>query len=169
MGMLAIAAAMVLAKWLKTPDNRRYLALYALLMTLSFYTHYFTIFTLIAHWLVLLALSCRREGVRYIKQPAWWLANVAIGVAYIPWLLVLFNLLAHIAELRVGGDVGWIPRFPGAICRRCIGVFSLGMMAAIIRRSFSGCCRRCLSPYVHCYCGGGRRREHSRCCCSAAF
>ena len=36
MGMLAIAAAMVLAKWLKTPDNRRYLALYALLMTLSF-------------------------------------------------------------------------------------------------------------------------------------
>ena len=84
MGMLAIAAAMVLAKWLKTPDNRRYLALYALLMTLSFYTHYFTIFTLIAHWLVVLALSCRREGVRYIKQPAWWLANVAIGVAYIP-------------------------------------------------------------------------------------
>ncbi|CAH5136764.1 glycosyltransferase family 39 protein [Serratia marcescens] len=110
MGMLAIAAAMVLAKWLKTPDNRRYLALYALLMTLSFYTHYFTIFTLIAHWLVVLALSCRREGVRYIKQPAWWLANVAIGVAYIPWLLVLFNLLAHIAELRVGGDVGWIPQ-----------------------------------------------------------
>lgn len=79
-------------------------------MTLSFYTHYFTIFTLIAHWLVVLALSCRREGVRYIKQPAWWLANVAIGVAYIPWLLVLFNLLAHIAELRVGGDVGWIPQ-----------------------------------------------------------
>lgn len=33
---------------------------------------------------MLLALSCRREGVRYIKQPAWWLANVAIGVAYIP-------------------------------------------------------------------------------------
>lgn len=36
MGMLAIAAAMALAKWLKTPDNHRYLALYALLMTLSF-------------------------------------------------------------------------------------------------------------------------------------
>ena len=106
MGLLAIAAAMALAKWLKTPDSRRYLALYALLMALSFYTHYFTIFTLIAHWLVVLALSCRREGEYYIRQPAWWVANAAIGVAYIPWLLVLLNLLAHIAELRVGGDVG---------------------------------------------------------------
>lgn len=100
----------LLAKWLKTPDNRRYLAVYALLITLSFYTHYFTIFTLIAHWLVVLALSCRREGECYIRQPAWWVANAAIGVAYIPWLLVLLNLLAHIAELRVGGDVGWIPQ-----------------------------------------------------------
>lgn len=35
------------------------------------------------------------------------------GVAYIPRLLVLFNLLAHIAELRVGGDVGWILRSLG--------------------------------------------------------
>ncbi|MDW5500612.1 glycosyltransferase family 39 protein [Serratia proteamaculans] len=111
MGMLIIAATMALIMWLKAPTHRRYLALYALLMTLSFYTHYFTIFALITHWIVLSVLSCQRdEPVCYLKQPAWWLANLAIGLAYIPWLLVLVNLLAHIAELRVGGDVGWIPK-----------------------------------------------------------
>lgn len=110
MGMLTIAATMALVMWLKTPDNRRYLFVYALLMTLSFYTHYFTIFALFSHWTVLLVLSFRRdEPVNYLKQPVWWLTNLTIGLAYIPWLLVLFNLLAHIAELRVGGDVGWIP------------------------------------------------------------
>ncbi|AGP43381.1 hypothetical protein SOD10_39500 [Serratia plymuthica] len=111
MGMLTIAATLALVMWLKAPANRRYLAVYALLMTLSFYTHYFTIFALMTHWIVLLALSCRRdEPQRYLKQPAWWLANLAIGLAYIPWLLVLVNLLDHIAELKVGGDVGWIPQ-----------------------------------------------------------
>ncbi|MFJ2999976.1 MULTISPECIES: glycosyltransferase family 39 protein [Enterobacterales] len=111
MGMLTIAATMALMMWLKKPDNRRYLFAYALLVTLSFYTHYFTIFALFSHWIVLLALSFQRdEPVNYLKQPAWWLANLAIGLAYIPWLLVLFDLLTHIAELRVGGDVGWIPQ-----------------------------------------------------------
>lgn len=150
MGMLAIAAAMVLAKWLKTPDNRRYLALYALLMTLSFYTHYFTIFTLIAHWLVVLALSCRREGVRYIKQPAWWLANVAIGVAYIPgcWCCsICWRISPNCGSAAT--SVGSL-RSPGAICRQCIGVFSPAMTAATIPRRFSGCCRRCLSRCARC-------------------
>ncbi|CAI0896584.1 Predicted membrane protein [Serratia entomophila] len=111
MGMLTLAATMALVLWLKTPANRRYLAIYALLMALSFYTHYFTIFASITHWGVLLALACRRdEPCRYLKQPAWWLANLAIGVAYIPWLLVLLDLLAHITELKAGGDVGWIPQ-----------------------------------------------------------
>ena len=150
MGMLAIAAAMVLAKWLKTPDNRRYLALYALLMTLSFYTHYFTIFTLIAHWLVVLALSCRREGVRYIKQPAWWLANVAIGVAYIPgcWCCsICWRISPNCGSAAT--SVGSL-RSHGAICRQCIGVFSPAMTAATIPRRFSGCCRRCLSRCARC-------------------
>lgn len=110
MGLLVLAATMALAMWLKTPGKRGYMVLYAVFMTLSFYTHYFTIFTLIAHWFVVLIVSFRREGECYVWQPRWWLANAAIAVAYIPWLLVLFNLLAHIAELRVGGDVGWIPK-----------------------------------------------------------
>ncbi|WP_426508121.1 glycosyltransferase family 39 protein [Serratia proteamaculans] len=111
MGMLIIAATMALVMWLKAPANRRYLAAYAVLMTLSLYTYYFTIFALVTHWMVLLVLSCRRdEPVGYLKQSTWWLANLAIGLAYIPWLLVLLNLLTHIAELRVGGDVGWIPQ-----------------------------------------------------------
>ncbi|MGP2836359.1 glycosyltransferase family 39 protein [Serratia nevei] len=111
MGMLMISATMALVLWLKTPSSRRYLTIYALLMTLAFYTHYFTIFTLIAHWTVLLAFFCRcKDASCYLKRPAWWLANLAIGLAYMPWLLILLNLLAHIEELKVGGDVGWIPQ-----------------------------------------------------------
>lgn len=168
MGLLAIAAAMALAKWLKTPDNRRYLALYALLMTLSFYTHYFTIFTLIAHWLVVLALSCRREGECYIRLPAWWGPMRRLEWPIFPgcWCCsICWRILPNCGSAAT--SVGSL-RLPGAICRRCIGVFSPGMMAATIPRSFSGCCRRCLSPYVHCCCGGARCRENMRCCCSAA-
>lgn len=109
MGLLTIAATMALAMWLKKTANSHYLAIYAMLMALSFYTHYFTIFTLFSHWLVVLMLSCKQRGERYIRYPVWWLANVAIGLVFIPWLLVLFNLLTHLSELRAGGDVGWIP------------------------------------------------------------
>ncbi|MFN1149965.1 glycosyltransferase family 39 protein [Serratia liquefaciens] len=110
MGLLTIAATMALVMWLHKPNNRYYLALYAVLTTLNLYTHYFAIFTVFTHWLILLALSCRPGAERYIREPAWWLANASIGLAYIPWLLVLLNLVVHIPELRVGGDVGWIPR-----------------------------------------------------------
>jgi len=109
MGLLILAATMALAMWLKTPNNNRYLALYALLMTLSFYTHYFTVFASVAHWGTIALLSLRRgDGGGYLRRPAWWGMNVMIGVAYIPWLLVLLNLLTHLTELRAGGDVGWI-------------------------------------------------------------
>ncbi|MMZ52798.1 hypothetical protein D3C81_416590 [compost metagenome] len=110
MGMLTIAAALALVMWLKNPTNKRYLCIYTLLMVLSFYTHYFTIFALVAHWLTLVILSIKQSTtIRYLSQPIWWLANLIIIIAYLPWLMVLINLLSHISELRVGGDVGWIP------------------------------------------------------------
>jgi len=109
LGCLVIASTIVLVLWLKQPGRHRYLVAYTLLMTLGFYTHYFMIFILLTHWLVLLILSLSlSESVSYLKMPGWWLANLAIGIAYIPWFMVLFNLLEHIKELRVGGDVGWI-------------------------------------------------------------
>lgn len=110
MGMLTLAAALALMMWIKTPTHNRYLVAYALLMTFSFYTHYFTLFTLIAHWIAVTILSCQSHKTAcYLKLPGWWFANLAIAVAYLPWLPVLFNLLTHLAQLRAGNDIGWIP------------------------------------------------------------
>lgn len=109
MGLLILAATLALVMWLKTPATRRYLVAYVLLMTLSFYTHYFTIFALVAQWCGVVLMSWRQVSAnRILTRPAWWLANIAIGVAYIPWLLVLLDLLSHLEALRAGGDVGWI-------------------------------------------------------------
>ncbi|HCL2449167.1 TPA: glycosyltransferase family 39 protein, partial [Salmonella enterica subsp. enterica serovar Infantis] len=99
MGMLTLAAALALMMWIKTPTHNRYLVAYALLMTFSFYTHYFTLFTLIAHWIAVTILSCQSHKTAcYLKLPGWWFANLAIAVAYLPWLPVLFNLLTHLAQ-----------------------------------------------------------------------
>ncbi|ASG75922.1 hypothetical protein D6F12_00515 [Salmonella enterica] len=109
LGMLTLAAALALMMWVKTPVNNRYLVAYALLMTFSFYTHYFTIFVLIAHWIAVTILSFQSHKTTcYLKLPGWWFANLAIAVVYLPWLPVLFNLLTHMAQLRSGNDIGWI-------------------------------------------------------------
>lgn len=94
----------------KTPTHNRYLVAYALLMTFSFYTHYFTLFTLIAHWIAVTILSCQSHKTAcYLKLLAGGLLT-AIAVAYLHSLPVLFNLLTHLAQLRAGNDIGWIPR-----------------------------------------------------------
>lgn len=85
MGMLTLAAALALMMWIKTPTHNRYLVAYALLMTFSFYTHYFTLFALIAHWIAVTILSCQSHKTAcYLKLPGWWFANLAIAVAYLP-------------------------------------------------------------------------------------
>ena len=76
-------------------------------MAAAFYTHYFTAFCVIAHWLYLL-LSVRSTG-GLIKRPAWWLANTCILLLFLPWLPGLLNLMQHMDELKSGGDVGWEP------------------------------------------------------------
>ena len=114
MGLLILAATLALVMWLKRPATRRYLVAYVLLMTLSFYTHYFTIFALVAHWCGVALVSWRHaSSSRILTRPAWWITNIAIGVAYLPWLMVLLNLLSHLEALRAGGDVGWIAPVTG--------------------------------------------------------
>ena len=107
MGLWLIAATIALIYWIKAPHKYRYLVIYAVLMAAGFYTHYFTAFCVLAHWLYLL-LSGRSTGW-LIKRPAWWLANVAIVLLFLPWLPGLVDLLQHIDELKSGGDVGWEP------------------------------------------------------------
>ena len=107
MGVWLIAATIALVYWIKAPGKHRYPVIYTLLMAAAFYTHYFTAFCVLAHWLYL--LLCGRDTGWLIKRPAWWLANVAIVLLFLPWLPGLVDLLQHMAELKSGGDVDWEP------------------------------------------------------------
>lgn len=110
MGFWLMGATVALVYWVKNPERQRYLAIYALLMTASFYTHYFTCLCVLAHWFYLLVLRCKSDDkLKLVTSPAWWVANVAIVVLYSPWIPSLVGQLTHLDQLRVGGDVGWIP------------------------------------------------------------
>lgn len=103
LGCCLLAATLALLYWLDT-GLRRYLAIYALLMTAAFYTHYFSLFGLLVHWAWLASLP---ESP--LRRRDWWLANLAIAVLFLPWLPGLLDLVRHMAVLVAGGDVGWEP------------------------------------------------------------
>ena len=84
LGMLLLGATLALAYWVRQPRRRRYLLIYSLLLALAFYTHYFTVLCVLAHWLYLALSGARGEdGRRLLGRPVWWLAN-ALVVLYQP-------------------------------------------------------------------------------------
>ncbi|WP_330213512.1 glycosyltransferase family 39 protein [Pseudomonas sp. Z18(2022)] len=95
-GALMLGATIALVYWLENPGNRRPLFLYCLLMVAGFYTHYFTGVCVISHWLYLLWLSkARSGGQNVLRLPAWWGANVAIVVMFIPWVPHLWHQIKY--------------------------------------------------------------------------
>jgi mannosyltransferase len=105
LGVWLLGATLALVYWVRQPERTRYLVAYGLLMTAGFYTHYFTALCVLVHWSWLALL--RTCGLRLITRPAWWWANVAIVVLFLPWLPNLFDLVHHLEQLKVGGDIGW--------------------------------------------------------------
>ncbi|MBF6028416.1 glycosyltransferase family 39 protein [Pseudomonas sp. P115] len=103
LGVWLLGATLALVYWVKQPERTRYLAAYAVLMGAGFYTHYFTALCVLVHWAYLGVLW--RE--RLLVRPAWWAANVAIVLMYLPWLPSLLDLVQHVEQLKVGGDIGW--------------------------------------------------------------
>ncbi|MFS2127879.1 glycosyltransferase family 39 protein [Pseudomonas sp. Pseusp97] len=103
LGCWLLAATLALLYWLEE-GKRRHLLAYALLMSAAFYTHYFSLFGLLVHWAWLATLPNSP-----LRRRNWWLANLAIGVLFLPWLPGLLDLLGHMAVLVAGGDVGWEP------------------------------------------------------------
>jgi uncharacterized membrane protein len=105
-----IGATLALVYWLRQPQRKTYLLAYVLLMTAGFYTHYFTGLCVLAHWAYIGLRSTSRSTIyKPLWKPAWWLANVAIVLLYLPWIPRLVDQLQHLDQLKVGGDVGWIP------------------------------------------------------------
>jgi uncharacterized membrane protein len=106
MGFWLLGATIALVYWVKNPQRHRYLVAYALLMTASFYTHYFTAFCVLSHWCYLLLV--RKAQPCLILRPAWWATNGLIVVMFTPWLLGFLDLLQHVDQLKAGNDIGWI-------------------------------------------------------------
>lgn len=108
LGVWLIGATIALVYWVKQPQRQRYLAIYVLLMTAGFYTHYFTALCVLSHWLYLLLIRLQPSNPsRHITRRGWWLANVAIVALYLPWIPGLVDLIQHMAQLEANGDVGW--------------------------------------------------------------
>ncbi|WP_083355869.1 glycosyltransferase family 39 protein [Pseudomonas antarctica] len=108
LGVWLLGATLALVYWVRQPERTRYLVAYVLLMTAGFYTHYFTALCVLVHWAYLGLLGASQpSGPRLIKRPAWWVANSAIVLLYLPWLPNLLDLVHHVDALKVGGDIGW--------------------------------------------------------------
>jgi len=100
LGLLLLAATLMLLQWVEQPTRRRYLLGYGLFITAALYTHYFTMLCVAAHWVYLIFGGRSNEGVR---SRAWWLCNLMIAVAYSPWLPWLWGQRAHTSWVE------WIP------------------------------------------------------------
>ncbi|WP_248751982.1 glycosyltransferase family 39 protein [Pseudomonas sp. MWU15-20650] len=108
LGVWLLGATLALVYWVRQPERMRYLVAYVLLMTAGFYTHYFTALCVLVHWVYLGLLGgSGLSGRRLIGRPAWWAANCMIVLLYLPWLPNLLDLVQHVDELKVGGDIGW--------------------------------------------------------------
>nr|WP_017902473.1 glycosyltransferase family 39 protein [Pseudomonas fuscovaginae] len=102
MGVELTGATIALVYWVRKPQKNIYLVIYVLLMSSGLYTHYFSIFCALSHWLYLLLIRLPVHGkYRHIESPGWWLANVMIAILYLPWLS---NMLAQLSTF----GVGWI-------------------------------------------------------------
>lgn len=103
MGVWLLGATLALVYWVQQPHRHRYLVIYAALMTAAFYTHYFAAVCVLSHWLYLLVLRLTLKEQPLLTRPAWWIANAAIVLLYLPWIPELFGQMAHTK------DVDWIP------------------------------------------------------------
>lgn len=104
-----LGATLALFYWVRTPNRLRYLVIYTLLMSASFYTHYISFTCVLSHWLYLLLLGQRQEGKpHYLMRPSWWLANVFVVVLYTPWLYSILDLVSHFDTFVGEGGLAWI-------------------------------------------------------------
>jgi mannosyltransferase len=109
LGVFLLGATLALVHWIKQPRQLRYLVFYALLMTLALYTHYYAVLCVLSHWLYLLVLRFSRPNEpHYINRLAWWMANTAIVLLYIPWLFSLVDMILHFKNVQAAGSISWL-------------------------------------------------------------
>lgn len=75
---------------------------YVLAITAALYTHYYTVFVIVAHWIYMIAATSktRKTGLWNWR---WWVANISIVALFAPWVPS-----AYAQFTRVQGSF-WIP------------------------------------------------------------
>lgn len=76
---------------------------YSVIVAAALYTHYYSVFMIVVHWIYVASLSNRhrRQG---LWNPKWWGANILAAALFIPWLPTAYHQFT-----RVQGSF-WIPR-----------------------------------------------------------
>lgn len=101
LGFWLMGATVALVCWVKEPEKKRFPAIYVLLMTAAFYTHYLAALGVLVHggyW-----LSRLRAGPNVPSLHLLILVNGAILVLFLPWLP---HFIDHLSG-RPG--LSWIP------------------------------------------------------------
>ncbi|WP_166225572.1 glycosyltransferase family 39 protein [Pseudomonas atagonensis] len=101
LGFWLMGATLALVCWAGKPEQTRFAALYVLLMTTAFYTHYFAGLCVLVHWLFWWQSAVQRNATR-IAGEQWLVANVAIVFLYLPWIPHLLS------QLALTEGLGWI-------------------------------------------------------------
>ncbi len=107
--MLITLATYLLITALEDKSYSR-LYLYALIMAASFYTHYYTIFMVIVHWIYVTWRTKwrqpRQSRTLDLKNWQWWAANALIVLLFLPWVPIAYGQFSRVQGGFWIGDVG---------------------------------------------------------------
>lgn len=99
---LLLLATYLLVRALQTNRWVWWLA-YSVAMAAALYTHYYSVFMIVVHWIYVASLSDRRQR-RGLWNTRWWGANVLAAALFLPWVPTAYHQFT-----RVQGSF-WIPR-----------------------------------------------------------
>lgn len=99
---LLLLATYLLVKALET-NRWNWWVGYSVVLAAALYTHYYSVFMIVVHWIYVASLSDRHKR-RGLWSSKWWGANVLAAALFIPWLPTAYHQFT-----RVQGSF-WIPR-----------------------------------------------------------
>ncbi len=86
-----------------TTTKKYWYYLYGLTIAAALYTHYYTIFVILAHWLYVFYLQFSGGKVKPLKDWHWWGGNALALALFLPWLPTAYHQFTRVQAAF------WIP------------------------------------------------------------
>lgn len=83
--------------------NHWWWVVYAVALAAGLYTHYYSVFMILVHWIYVASYTNRKQK-QGLLNPWWWGANIAAAALFLPWVPT-----AYAQFTRVQGSF-WIPK-----------------------------------------------------------